>query len=98
MRHRGWVWFDMPRKPEIEFILPHETERFDGALVGGGVIRKQGGRIIYRVMLRAGEAPQCTINGEPYADPAGQSGYVEVAGGRQDPLQCVRHGARFGSS
>ena len=62
----------MSTKPAIEFVLPHEAEKFDGALVGGGVIRKQGGRIVYRVMLRAGEAPQCTINGEPYADPAGK--------------------------
>lgn len=62
----------MPKTPAIEFILPHEAEKFDGAFVGGGVVRKQGGRVIYRVTLRAGQPPQCSINGEPYADTAGK--------------------------
>ncbi len=60
----------MPRKPVIEFTLPHEAEQFDGALVGGGT--RKVGRDIYRVTLRAGAKPQCAINGEDYIDPPGQ--------------------------
>jgi hypothetical protein len=60
----------MAIKRAIEFTLPHDVTRFDGSFVGGGT--QKIGRNIYRVVLRAGEKPHCTINGEDYKDPHGK--------------------------